>query len=48
MLNNDPAKLPFETTLVLRPDPPPRRLEQELPVPIISASRLRRIALLVF
>jgi hypothetical protein len=44
-----PKKIPFETTLVLRADPPPRRFDR-LPRPEgeYSAARLRRLALLVF
>jgi hypothetical protein len=42
-------KIPFETTLVLRADPPPRRFDRPLPPKgEYSASRLRRLALLAF
>ncbi len=41
--------IPFETTLVLRADPPPRDFDRPLPPKDeYSASRLRRLALLVF
>ena len=41
-------KIPFETTLVLRADPPPRDFDRPRPKDEYSASRLRRLALLVF
>jgi hypothetical protein len=48
MQNDKTANLPFQTTLTLRPEPSPRRFENEAPAPEISAARLRRLALLVF
>jgi hypothetical protein len=47
MQNSQQANLPFKTSLTLRPEPPPRTHQPEPPQPF-SASRLRRLALLVF